>query len=92
MGLASCEPLFADLGSPFYKFCRCTLTVQPLQPISRPCSKEKYPSSRMANGYTGIFDAGSNLIKATKTQFSSVLFTIFVAAEEAAAAADLRLH
>ena len=32
--------------------------VHPLQPISRPCSIEKYPSSRMANRYTRIFDAG----------------------------------
>ena len=30
----------------------------PLQPISGPCSIEKYPSSRMANRYTRIFDAG----------------------------------
>ena len=30
----------------------------PLKPISRPCSTEKYPSSRMANRYTHIFDAG----------------------------------
>ena len=32
--------------------------VYPLQPISRPCSIEKYSSSRMANRYTRIFDAG----------------------------------
>ena len=32
--------------------------VQPLQPISGPCSIEKYPSSWMANRYTRIFDAG----------------------------------
>ena len=39
--------------------------VHPLQPISGPCSIEKYPSlgmeypsSRMANRYTCIFDAG----------------------------------
>ena len=30
----------------------------PPQPISGPCSIEKYPSSRMANRYTCIFDAG----------------------------------
>ena len=30
----------------------------PLQHISGPCSIEKYPSSRMANRYTRIFDAG----------------------------------
>ena len=29
-----------------------------LQPISRPCSIKKYPSSRMANRYNRIFDAG----------------------------------
>ena len=29
----------------------------PLQPISRPCSIEKYPSSPMASRYTRIFDA-----------------------------------
>ena len=32
--------------------------VHHLQPISGPCSIEKYPSSRMANRYTRIFDAG----------------------------------
>ena len=32
--------------------------VNPFQPISRPCSIEKYPSSQMANRYTRIFDAG----------------------------------
>ena len=30
----------------------------PLQPLSGPCSIEKYPSSRIANRYTRIFDAG----------------------------------
>ena len=35
-----------------------TRRPHPLQPISRPCSIEKYPSSQMANRYTRIFDAG----------------------------------
>ena len=32
--------------------------ASPFQPISGACSIEKYPSSRMANRYTRIFDAG----------------------------------
>ena len=32
--------------------------AHPLQPLSGPCSIEKYPPSRMANRYTRIFDAG----------------------------------
>ena len=40
----------------------------PLQPISRPCSIEKSISSRMANRYTRIFDAGG---QARHSVFSS---------------------
>ena len=57
-GLESCEPLFDDLGVLFHEFCTYVLTVQPLQPISGPCSIEKHPSLQMANRYTRIFDAG----------------------------------
>ena len=35
-----------------------THRFHPLQPIFGACSIEKYPSSRMANRYTRIFDAG----------------------------------
>ena len=42
--------------------------VHPLQPISRPCSIEKYPSSRMANRYTRIFDAGGQHTFSTSEQ------------------------
>ena len=45
------EYLFLDLGT-------SSPGCQPFQPISRPCSTEKYPSSRMGNRYTRIFDAG----------------------------------
>ena len=43
-----------------YNFLLCVLAhiAQPLKLISGPCSIEKYPSSRMANRYTRIFDAG----------------------------------
>ena len=42
----------------FSFLCLCPPDVHPLQLISGPCSIEKYPSSRMANRYTRIFDAG----------------------------------
>ena len=38
--------------------CLSPPDVHPLQLISEACSIEKYPSSRMANRYTRIFDAG----------------------------------
>ena len=38
--------------------CPWTHQVHSLEPISEPCSMEKYPPSRMANRYTRIFDAG----------------------------------
>ena len=41
-----------------FLFVSAPCGAYPLQPISGPCSIEKYPSSRMANRYTCIFDAG----------------------------------
>ena len=41
-----------------FLFVSSSTDVHPLQPISGPCSIEKYPSLRMANRYTRIFDAG----------------------------------
>ena len=50
---------FFGIWNPFFMILRPrTQRNHPLQPISRPCSIEKYPSSRMANRYTRIFDAG----------------------------------
>ena len=50
---------FDDLGFLLYDSVRVATAGNPLQPISRPCSIEKYPSSRMANRYARIFDVGS---------------------------------
>ena len=57
-GWESCEPLFDELGFLFHDFVRVAAATNPHRPISGPCSIEKYPSSRMANRYTRIFDAG----------------------------------
>ena len=57
-GLEGCEPLLGDLGFPFYDFVRVATAGNPLKPISRPCSIEKYPSLRLANRYTCILDKG----------------------------------
>ena len=48
--------VFSQMG--FQAVCQRPISDYPLQPISRPCSIEKYSSSRMANRYTRIFDAG----------------------------------
>ena len=45
------------LGSTLF-LCHRDPDANPLQPISGPCSIGKYPSSRMANRYARIFDAG----------------------------------
>ena len=62
-----------DLGPPDLVFLEAALAADlitaskslpgstvpaPLQPLSGPCSIEKYPSSGMANRYTRILDAG----------------------------------
>ena len=52
---------FLDAYLPSYDdFRRFEPTRAPLQPISGPCSIEKYPSSRMASRYNRIFDAGGS--------------------------------
>ena len=59
------KPCFCGFGLDFCDFeskliqivCR-PLAGNFLQPVSGPCSIEKYPSSRMANRHTRIFDAG----------------------------------
>ena len=54
-GLESCEPLFDDLGFPFHEFWTYALTAQPLQPISRPCSIEKYPTFVTSEAVVPLF-------------------------------------
>ena len=58
VGFRSCEHLFDVLGCLFHDFVRVAPAGNPLQPISGPCSIEKYSSLRMANRYTRIFDVG----------------------------------
>ena len=53
--LETCKTLFDEH---FVGFGEQPAMPKPLQPVSRPCSIEKYPSSQMANRYTRIFDAG----------------------------------
>ena len=56
---ARVEWIFLDAYLPSYDdFRRFEPRCPPLQPISGPCSIEKYVSSRMAKRYTRIFDAG----------------------------------
>ena len=54
------EDVKQDEKLAFFKwvFKPLTSTSHRWQPLSGPCSIEKYPSARMANRYTCIFDAG----------------------------------